>query len=357
MRASSLRRVISIATGVLTILVFAALVSEQGADNSPFTSDATGPRGTRAFLELLRSVGYSVRVDSNATEFANPGELVILPYFSSAEVSARVRRSSTRGNNLLLLPLTPTSSEDGTEENSTGQETATSTTLIQNPYSGQELKVSITLNDEGPYKAFSSSAAQIDLFTDPENELVAVSVAQLDKSRVYSIADGSLIQNQHLAKDDNARLLIDLISSLNPKGIVISQALISPNGQSLIRALGPGAEAAWFQMWVFFFVGFGAMSIRFGVPPEARASQQGHRSMVLAIANALRAKGRVQELKDAVRLQFLEREALKHRTSRQNIESNPAKYLEPETSNLLTTVRVTEHPGDLVAIAKKLSDS
>lgn len=351
MKLSSVRRVISIATGVLTVLVFAALVGEQGTDKSPFATDATGKKGTRAFVELLRKVGFSVRVDSNATEFANPGELVILPYFTSTDVASRARRSSTRGNNLLLVPMTAPFGEASDQSDSTPE-----TTVIENPYSGKKLKVTMDLTDEGPYKAFSSSAAQIDLFTEPEYGLVAVSVAQLDRSRVVSLADGSLIQNQHLAREDNARLLVDLVSSLNPKGIVVSEALIAPGGQSLIRALGPGAEAAWFQIWVVFFVAFAAMSIRFGVPPDARAAQQGHRTMVSAIANALKAKGRGQELKDAVRTQFLEREATKHRTSRQNIESNPAKYLDSEASKLFQAVRVTEQPADLVAIAKKLSD-
>ncbi len=350
MNQSSFRRVISIATGIVAVLILAALVGEQSSESSPFSTSSTGKQGTRALFELLQAVGYKVRIDSNATEYVAPGELVVLPYKDSTEINARVRRSAKRGNDLLLLPMLNENDE------LVPSASPAATTTITNPYSKQTLKVIMNLEAEGPYKAFSSTVAQIDLFTDQNNEYVAVSVAQLDKCRVYSVADGKFVQNRYLAQHDNARLIVDLVRSLKPKGIVISESLIAPSGQSLIRALGPGAEAAWFQLWVLFFIAFSAMSIRFGLPPDQRLAQAGHRSMVSAIANTLKTKGRVQELKDAVRTQFLERQAIRHRTSRQNIEDKPTKFLDPETSNLLTQLRVTEQPNQLVTLAKKLSE-
>ncbi len=353
MKIALVRRLISIATGVIAVFVLAALMSEKNGEGNALTTDSTQKGGTLAFLQLLRESGFNVRVDSNTVEFAEEGDLVILPYVASADVSSRVRRSAKRGSHLLLLPL----SQDLADTTFAGL-IKLETAEVTNLYSGEKLKVSMDLTLEGPFKVFERRAAQLDLFIDEKSEdgLVAVSIAKIDTSKVFAIADGSIAQNAKLNQVQNAELLVGLVGSLKPKRIVFSEALIAPSAQSLIRALGPGTESAWFQIWVLLFVGFSAMSIRFGLPPDGRVYQSGGKSAVFAIANALKTKGRVQELKDAVRSQFFDKQALRHRTSRQNLETKPEKFLSSAATSLLLEIRTTESPDRLANIAKKLSE-
>lgn len=353
MKVGLVRRVISIATGVIALFVLAALMGERNSGGSALTADSTQKGGTLAFLQLLRESGLTVRVDSNTVEFAEEGDLVILPYVASTDVSSRVRRSAKRGSHLLLLPL----SED-LSDTTLGGVRESETTEVKNLYSGERLKVSMDLTLDGPYKVFERRAAQLDLFIDEKSDdgYVAVSVAEIDKSKVFALADGSISQNAKLNQAQNAELLVSIVGNLNPRRVIFSESLIAPSSQSLIRALGPGTESAWFQIWVLVFVGFSAMSIRFGLPPEGRVYQQGGKSAISAISNALKTKGRVQELKDAVRSQFFDRQAVRHRTSRQNLETKPERFLSTAATGLLLEIRTAENPDRLADIAKKLSD-
>lgn len=113
---------------------------------------------------------------------------------------------------------------------------------------------------------------------------------KLENGWIIAPVDGSIALNSNIGKEENARILMRLITMVARPStpIVLVTADLGEGRQpGVMESIGKWAQAAWSQLMLFLLLGALTLGARFGLPEEMRTKQQGAREFMEALASVL----------------------------------------------------------------------
>lgn len=263
-------------------------------------STSTGPSGTAVFAEMLRDLGYNVRVDRRPSPRLEKNDVAVAFVVAKQQLwkeyeeeetpnkfPARFRSFIESGGKGLVLFL-PENFQAASREVMRSPETR-----IKRPVDGKSLQITSAysihedLSDLVPDYGNLATSAEAWTSAKGTNALVSTN----GKGVQMVLDDGICATNRFIAKADNAVYLATAIRSIAPKGsnIVFTEASFgNARNPSVTSLMGQWASVAWYQL--LFCVGVIALSLgrRFGVPEVEFRKQRGSRELVDAVAMTYR---------------------------------------------------------------------
>jgi hypothetical protein len=292
------------AWGLFGLLAVAAALFWFGARETSSNPSALsyGPSGTRASVEMLRELGFRVRVDRASRPRLDREELALafwvpLGYRAEREEGAALLDPVVRavvtsleehvreGGNALLM-VAPSNLGQATAKT----EPRTATFLRQSPR-GRSWKLSrgLELSSVGDDRVLRVDTAGYAMAADPDGGRL-LDLFGLGKGTAAILQDATPALNGFLAQHDNAAFLARTVASLDPgsKRVVVLEALAgSVLDPGLLESIGPWAQAAWWQLVLVFVVLAYSLGKRFGLPIPERTPQRGSRELVDAYADVM----------------------------------------------------------------------
>lgn len=301
-----------IAIGLGGILGFCALLllfSKTETDAWP-SSFHTGPSGLAALERLLEKDGYQTTSNRSPLLPTNGDELVIAPvimdkpggFYSivSGETTSPIERALSRhaakGGKLLQLQI-PQDFNKASRDSAvfTAQSSASKFKVraylpvseppkmahdATDPSTGKEVK----LSEPMPLFSFAEKT------TLGGGQIPAARIQTVGEGTVISLDSGIIAVNRHLADENNAGLVLELVRRLAPAGskVVFAEASIGNQTEGgLGGALGTWFSAARNQAILLFVTVSVTFAVRFGRRRPTRHSVKGARDMVDALATQL----------------------------------------------------------------------
>jgi hypothetical protein len=253
------------------------------------------PSGTRAFVDLLRELGYSVALDQSSKPKLRADDLALGfvledERFDFGGPPQEPKQSPTEktllkhveeGGRAVLLQVPP----DFLSASKLAAGGARKVTLTSGPgstfavtkgsiYSGRSLLLNST--EEGYTLGLGEAGAFLRLFP-------------TGKGLVGVVYDATGATNRFLDQEQNAEFYAWLVATLAPnRRIVVLEALhAAPVDPGLLASIGAWAQGAWWQSVLLFLVIVFTLGKRFGVPDALRTRQRGGRELVNAYADVL----------------------------------------------------------------------
>lgn len=293
---------------VAALALVGAAVWEMGTEleSRPVTSN-TGPSGTAALAELLRSQGFPVRTDRSARFKARPGEVVVAVGIARFDPMAEFWRGfnesqgfdepgkeptrlfkalakAARGGATVVYCEVPQSLDEAYE----GIRTTTATAYAPKPLS---YKVSYDENLGEPDVTWLSDSHPYDWFTTTEFGWW-VRVQNMGEGRAVVLTDGLSATNRYLDAEQNADYWTALLTVLGGKvnGVVFADAMGGDEATpGLLGSLGPWAVAAQWQMLFVFGMAAWWLGQRFGPALPSIVRDVSSRGTTMALAAVLHA--------------------------------------------------------------------
>ena len=271
------------------------------------------PSGSAAFAELLRRDGYQVQIDTLLPTHLLPDVLGVsfvrrdtisspLEIPESATTATKKAAANSSGGDDLEELMKPPSAPDSIRLIVSHLRNGGNAMILgYNP--GIDLKldhpVTLTVNDPTGHTYNLALPSGVGAYSEDLADADAVLPAwlcanqpfanldQIGNGHAVVLDDGELAMNTYIDRGDDARLLLDQIHLLAPKGSAIELIDGSINGASggLIEALGPWAHGVQLQLILVGIVIVYALGKRFGLADETPLPQRGARDLLDGIAD------------------------------------------------------------------------
>jgi len=313
---SNLVRIAWILLGLLAIGSAAFELSSPQTKEQPFAA-SFDPSGTAAFAELLRQDGYHVQIDTLVPTNLAPDVLAIA-YITRDEISAPlegpetdsvISRSTGKGS------VKKSDDEEGSFSTKEAPLAPDSIRMIEghlreggnamilgyNPALDLKLDhpVALTVVDPAGHSYQVALPTGVGAYSEDLADADAVLPAwlsakqpfanldQIGPGRAVVMDDGELAMNSYIDQGDDARLLLDQIHLLAPKGsqVELIDGSISGAAGGLVEALGPWAHGVQVQLTLVGLVIVYALGKRFGLADETPRVQRGARDLLDGIAD------------------------------------------------------------------------
>ncbi|MFZ4508288.1 MAG: DUF4350 domain-containing protein [Fimbriimonas sp.] len=299
--------------GLLGLIGMSALLSQAGKrdDETWPSADHDGPSGASALRTMLVQRGFRVRVDRASSPLIGPKDLAIVftnrqsfgvdeaQVGKDEKLQAYLRRKAEAGGTILVLPLLQ-------NFNGARPEATTVTDGIDRDPVRVSMSPALFESSETwmPGDARTINLWYEDTEGDPDEAEWFATVGVWGKGQIAELRDGIGATNRHLAKLDNASVVLSVVRGLSrPQGeIVFVEASFGGANTSLLALIGPWAQAAWWQVLFVFALLVYTLGQRFGLPDEVRAKQVATREFIDAVADTmLRARAGSMVLRLALR--------------------------------------------------------
>lgn len=292
------RRIPGIAWLLLGVLVLASVVislSKQSDRAEPF-ADSYGPSGLKLFASLLEDRGHPVVSTRSTTPDLRRGDVAVA-CISEADptslegkaggIGRTLRAFVERGGKLLLLSLDPDFARGSAR-------TEPATVRFVPSGDSRPVRLRPAWTQFAIRSVLSADLVSIPLWMEQNAlESEVAWMTRVGKGAVVTVGDGYLATNRFIDREKNVDVVMTGIAALAPTNarVVFTEATFSRESPSLIGILGPGATAAWYQLWFLFAVVVYTLGKRFGLPDESRSAQVGQRELADAVADVYRRAG------------------------------------------------------------------
>ena len=266
-------------------------------------ADSYSPSGAAAFADLLRRNGYDVRIDRTSYPALQPTDLVVafrvtgvydsengplsgpaafLGLPSNDRFQAALKQHLKQGGPLLILPVT----DDFHTASANAAPIEITRVGSSQPVQAQsaDLRLSYSMGS-----VLQSGQAQVTLYSTPSfGQLESYAWLGKQGNAVVGIfADGLLATNRFIAHYQNARVLLDMVRTLQPKGRIVftNASFEQAEDPSFIQTLGAWAEGGWYQLLFLLLVIGYTLGRRFGNPDVERRAERGAREFLDALAD------------------------------------------------------------------------
>lgn len=270
------------------------------------------PSGLRAFADLLRSEGYSVRLDRTPIPNFEKGDVAIAVFLDKtsswggdAETPSNVARAlgdHFNSGGSVILSTVPGDGLPGPKTFST-----TVTSIL-----GKPNREAVVTRTEG--SGILDQWDECDVYI-PSWKAGASTVAGLhlfeDGGTLHEVADATGATNRFIDRQDNAAFWLDIVRAVSePTSTIVFVEAASGNADAkgLLGALGEWASLAWAQVLILLLVVGYTLGKPFGLPERGRTTQRGGRDLADALAAILGRSRRYD-----IAMQALQRQAV-HRT-------------------------------------------
>lgn len=280
---------------LLVVILFAGAVL---VELSRFTegmnpgSMSSLPSGTKAFAELLRSKGYSVRYSRSMMELPAKDEIGIgfVTMQTSFGGSAWFEPDSVKfgerivkqGGTLMIVPLRTTFRQDSVKSEQ-------ATTKIEDE-SGVNLQVTDSLVEDDMSDLLVLDATESRDLWEADDGRIFSQYSKTETGSVLEILCGLAATNRFVDKADNAEFLlrnIDLLGQGKSKVVFLHGFHGDRREPSITEALGPWASGGFNQFLFLFLTSIVVFGVRFGLASLPNRRQVGTRELVDAYADTL----------------------------------------------------------------------
>jgi len=310
--------IVRLAWVLLGLLVIASVAFELGQPKTleePYAG-SFDPSGAAAFVELLRREGYQVQIDA-VLPASLPPEVFALTFIERDEIGLPLEPEEGADSPESKKQASPNTSGGGTESPyDTGPDYAPpSIRLIAGhlrrggnalilgydpalalrggtPVGGAVIDpAQRTYNVSLPPGADATAADLIDadaaLPAWVRDKRPFANLDQFGSGRAIVVGSGEIAMNSYVDQADNAKLLLDQIHLLAPKGakVDVLDGSISGAAGGLIEALGPWAHGVQLQLILVGVVIVYTLGKRFGLADETPRAQPGARNLLDGIAD------------------------------------------------------------------------
>lgn len=296
--------------GLLGLCAVVLLFSKSEVSSFPSAGNL-GPSGTAALVRLLEKDGYKVRADRSPFLPTKKGELVIAPVISDegrglvdvlsgstvTPIQRALARHAASGGKILLIQVPTDFNAAARGLIGYGVTTPSGTKTIMAPRywaSPEMLKpyqapgrasLPFTPSEPAPFLTANFDPAQGNSRFNP-----IARIQRMGEGSAVSLDAGTLAINRHLADEENADVVTDLVRMMAPPGsqIVMAEAAFgNASEQGLGAALGSWFTAARNQALILAIVICVTLGVRFGRILPSRRRVRGAREMVDALATQL----------------------------------------------------------------------
>lgn len=270
-----------------------------------------GPSGTAALLRLLERDGYKARVSRSPFLPSQTDELVIAPIVYDAgrgilkslsgetvtPIERAISRHVAQGGSALLLQIPEdfNAGSRGFQEYEVQTPSGLKKVMAPSSWASPEMlkpydapgKTTIPFTPSEPTALMRAQRVGDSTM---ESAQVIARIQQMGKGKAVSLDAGHLAINRHLAAEENADVVTDLVRMVAKPGstIVVAEAAFG-NGaeESLGSALGSWFTAARNQALLLAIVICVSLGVRFGRVLPSKQRARGAREMVDALATQL----------------------------------------------------------------------
>ena len=302
--------------GLLAIGSAAFELSTPQTKEEPYAS-SFDPSGSSAFVELLRRDGYQVQIDTVQPPSVRNGALAIA-FVARDEISLPIEAVDEEPpKNGSAAQSSDKTSRDDENPFSTGPKfapptietvvahlaaggnaivlgydpkadlkivAAASPAVVSDP-SGRKYKVAGPSSPVLAAEPLDSADAMFQAWT--ADRAPVADLNQIGDGRAVTIGEGEMAMNAFIDQGDNAKLLLDQVHLLAPKGsrVEVIDGSISGATAGLIDALGPWAHGVQLQVILVGVVIVYSLGKRFGLADETLRFQPGARDLLDGIAD------------------------------------------------------------------------
>lgn len=273
----------------LLLVAVIAITSSREQMTNP-SAESFGPSGVHAFYSLIAEEGIAVRVDRRAVPSLGPKDLAIV--FSDEPIS---------GSSFLVEDEQPDSPKflEGVKKGATALVFDTSSLKTIGDLMPEKPAEPLTLTHAtnpklklgviGP-DSVASAYERIEPALWMRGDQKEVIAQGFGEGILISIPQAGLAMNQYIAEAQNAEFLMALVRQALPDGgevVFLEAAVGNVSKETIWMALGPWANAAWWQLFIVFFVAVYVVGSSFGLPLADVRPIRGARDLVEAFGNLM----------------------------------------------------------------------